>query len=231
MIKVNLPAPIPPDSLTAVSDVLKARMTTASVDAQISGSDGQFTIDFSGALSDDFVTQLLVTNSVQFKEPQLKDTQIKCQDTSGNEFDIDATALQQAGDLPVCAGSEGQRGQVEWQPAIARVNGVDTQLSGSMITSDHVLVRTDDKGAQVLDAQFNGDGTTILQEVSGQFVNYPLGVFLDDTLLMAPLIKHQITTGLITLAGATPEGMQELYAILKGGVLPAPVSLVSIQLS
>ena len=55
-------------------------------------------------------------------------------------------------------------------------------------------------------------------------------VFLGDTLLMAPLVKRPITNGLITLAGASPDGMQELYAILKGGALPAPISLVSIEL-
>jgi hypothetical protein len=231
LVQVNLQAPIPPDTLTSVSKVLKGRLAAAKVDAQINSvSDKQLTIDFAGALSENFVTQLLVTDGVQFKKPQLNNTQIKCKDTSGNEFDIDITGLQQAGDLPVCAGSGGQQGQIEWQQAAGKLGGVDTQLSGGMIATDHVLVKTDDKGAEVLDAQFNSDGTTVVQEVSTELVNYPLGVFLGDTLLMAPLVKRPITNGLITLAGASPDGMQELYAILKGGELPTPVSLVSIEL-
>ena len=231
VIQVNLQAPIPPDLLILVSKVLQARFTAASVDAQISApSDKQFTIDFAGALSEDFVTQLLITHGVQFKVPQLNNTQIKCKDTSGNEFDIDVTRLQQAGDLPVCASNGGGQGQIEWQPATAKLGGVDTQLSGVMITPDHALTKTDANGAEVLDAQFNSDGTTILQEVSTALVNYPLGVFLDDTLLMAPLVKRPITNGQITLAGASPDGMKELYAILKSGGLPAAVSLVSIGL-
>jgi preprotein translocase subunit SecD len=231
VIELNLKAPIPPDTLTSLTKVLQARFAAASVDAQISSvGDKQLAIDFAGALSENLVTELVVTNGVQFKEPQLNGTQIKCMDTSGKEFDIDLTGLQQAGDLPVCAAGGGRYGQIEWQPATAKLGGIDTQLSGSMIATDHVLVKTPGTGAEALDAQFNSDGTTVLQEVSAALVNYPLGVFLDDTLLMAPLIKRPITTGLITLAGASPDGMQELYAILKGGVLPAPVSLVSIGL-
>jgi preprotein translocase subunit SecD len=231
VIQVNLQAPIPPDTLTSVSKVLQARFAAASVDAKISSaSDKQFTIDFAGALSENFVTELLITNGVQFKKPQLNDTQIKCKDTSGNEFAIDISGLRQAGDLPVCADNGGRQGQIEWQPATGKVGGLDTQLSGGMITADHVLTKTDANGAEVLNAQFNSAGTSVLQEVSTAIVNYPLGVFLDDTLLMAPLVKRPITNGQITLAGASPDGMQELYAILKGGELPAPVSLVSIGL-
>lgn len=230
VIQLNLQAPIPSDALASLARVLTARFTAASVDARISSpGDTQLAIDFAGALTEDIVTQLLTTNGVQFKRPQLNDTQIKCKDTSGNEFDIDLTGVKQAGDLPVCVGSGGQRGQIEWLPATANLGGADTQLSGAMITTD-VLAKADSTGTQALDAQFNSDGTTILQEVSTSLVNYPLGVFLDDTLLMAPLIKRPITTGRITLAGASPEGMTELYAILKGGQLPAPVSIVSIEL-
>ena len=231
VIQLNLQAPIPSDALASLSRVLQARFAAASVDAQISSpSDTQLAIDFAGALSEDIVTELLVTNGVQFKKPQLSDTQIKCKDTSGNEFDIDLTGLRQAGDLPVCLSDGGRQGQIEWLQATANLGGTDTQLSGAMITPDHVLVKTDSAGAESLDAQFNGDGTTVLQEVSTALVNYPLGVFLDNTLLMAPLIKRPITTGRITLAGASPDGMKELYAILKGGELPAPVSIVSIEL-
>jgi preprotein translocase subunit SecD len=133
--------------------------------------------------------------------------------------------------LALVASNSGRSlGQIEWQPAAGKLAGLDTPLSGGMITTDHVLVRTDDKGADVLDAQFTGDGATVLQQVSAELVNYPLGIFLGDTLLMAPLVKRPITDGLITLSGASPEGMQELYAILKGGELPVPVSLVSIEL-
>jgi preprotein translocase subunit SecD len=232
VIQLNLQPPIPSGALASVARVLEARFTTAGVDARVtSPSDTQLAFDFAGALSQDIVTQLLTTNGVQFKKPQLNDTQIKCIDTSGNEFEIDLTGVKQAGDLPVCLSNGGQQGQIEWLPATASLNGTDTQLSSAMITTDHVSLKTDTNGTKALDAQFNSDGTTILQEVSTSLVNYPLGVFLDDTLLMAPLIKRPITTGLITLAGASPDGVTELYAILKGGPLPAPVSIVSIALN
>ncbi len=231
VIQLNLQAPIPSGALASLTSVLQARFAAASVDAQISRpSDTQLAIDFAGALSEDIVTALLITNGVQFKKPQLNDTQIKCKDTSGNEFDIDLSGVKQAGDLPVCLSNDGRQGQIEWLPATANLGGTDTQLSSAMITTDHVFVKTDSTGTKALDAQFNSDGTTILQEVSTSLVNYPLGVFLDDTLLMAPLIKRPITTGLITLAGVSPDVMTELYAILKGGQLPAPVSIVSIEL-
>lgn len=228
VVHMDLAPPVPSDVSTAVQNVLKNRLTAADITSTITlASAEQFSIDFDGQHSVNFITDLLVTPGVRFKEPVLDGTAIKCKDTSGNEFSIEPELLQLSGNLPLCVSADNRNGEVEWQPATGPINGVDRELTGALITG--VAQSTSDGGAPVINAGFSDEGKTILQEVTKDLVGYPLGVFLGDSLLMAPKIQREIQNGRIVLAGASLDVMQELNAVIKGGELPITISLVSIE--
>ncbi|MEO8456452.1 MAG: hypothetical protein ABI559_01445 [Chloroflexota bacterium] len=233
VIQVAVTPPIPDNVMTNLQAVLKARLDDAGLTSTITlASDNQIRIDFEGPRSINVVTELVSTPGVRFKVPVKDGTLIKCKDTSGGEFSVDpaiVTQFQQVGNLPVCVATDGRRGEVEWAPAAASLNSVQTELIGDMIPKTHVAIVADSNGNQILNADFDANGTVLLQQITADLVGYPLGVFLGDSLQLAALIQRQITNGRITLAGASLEGMEELGSILKGGELSAPVTLVSIE--
>lgn len=225
-----LAAPVPLDISTAVQTALKGRLDSAGVTSTIAlASEGQIRIDFDGPRSVNFITDLVVTPGVRFKKPVLDGTTIKCKDTSGSEFSIDPELLQLSGNLPLCVSADSRRGEIEWEPAVSQVDGVVKELSGAMLIQTKVALPTNEAGDPVLNADFNDEGKAVLQAVTKDLVGYPLGVFLGDSLLMAPKIVREIQNGRVTLAGASLEVMEELRAVIIGGEFPATVNLVSIE--
>jgi hypothetical protein len=231
IVQIDLPTPVPLDISSRVQIVLKDRLDSAGVTSTITpASDGQFSIDFDSSRSINFITDLVTTPGVRFKKPVLDGARIVCQDTSGNDFSIAPEDLQLSGNLPVCFSGESNReGEVQWQPAVAQVDGVDKELSGAMLIKEQVDLPTNEAGNPVLNADFNEEGKAVLQAVTKDLVGYPLGVFLGDSLLMAPQIQREIKNGRVTLAGASLDVMEQLRAVIKGGELPATVNLVSIE--
>jgi preprotein translocase subunit SecD len=223
-------SPVASDISTAVQTVLKNRLDSAGVQSTIAAAGAaQLRIDFDGPHSVNFITDLVVTPGIRFKKPILDGTAIKCKDTSGGEFSIEPELLQLSGNLPLCVSADNRRGEVEWQPAVAQVAGAEKELTGAMLIQTQVALPTNENGEPMLNADFNDEGKVVLQAVTKDLVGYPLGVFLGDSLLLAGKIQREIQNGRITLAGASLDVMEELRAVIRGGELPADVTLVSIE--
>jgi preprotein translocase subunit SecD len=224
IVQIALDPPVAAETVTNTQNVIKARLDAAGLTSTLTpASEAQIAIDFQGPRSINFVSELVSTLGVRFKEPVLEGAEIKCVDTSGEEFLISTSQLQPQEDsnLPVCVDIGQHRGEIVWQDAVEN-------LTGEQVLRDTVVVREQD-GETTLLADFNDEGKAALQEVTADLIGFPLGVFLGDSLKMTPLIQREIDNGRVTLQGATLEGFEQLDAVMSGGELPAPVNLVSIE--
>ncbi len=77
---------------------------------------------------------------------------------------------------------------------------------------------------------FNGEGADLFEKITKENVGRQLAIFLDGTLIEAPVIQQEISGGKAVISGnMTPESAKMLARNLSFGALPVPISLVSTQ--
>ncbi len=78
--------------------------------------------------------------------------------------------------------------------------------------------------------QFNSQGSQIFAQVTSQNVGKIFGMFLDGTLLEAPVIQEAIPNGQAVISGnMTAQQAKDLADNLNEGALPVPIALISTQ--
>lgn len=85
------------------------------------------------------------------------------------------------------------------------------------------------KRSWVISFQFKGDGAKQLAKITTENVNKQMAVYLDETMLMDPVIQDPIPdgSGIITLGGTPKEEVERYALLMKSGALP--ISLRVIQ--
>jgi preprotein translocase subunit SecD len=85
------------------------------------------------------------------------------------------------------------------------------------------------KRSWVISFQFKGDGAKQLAKITTENVNKQMAVYLDETMLMDPVIQDPIPdgSGIITLGGTPKEEVERYALLMKSGALP--ISLQVIQ--
>ncbi len=218
-----------------LEQIIQARLGDAGLQSNISQTgDSELTIDFTGTRSADFVKQVIEAQTLNFRQPIIHaDGEIMCKTSDGNEFTALATNVFVPADntgtrFDRCTATDGQTGTVEWDPAQADVNGATKTLTQAMI--DPATVEIESKQAQgtVLLLPFTPEGTGLFAALTGRLVNYPLGIFLGDTLLIAPTVVGKITNSSAVISGPSDDELAAAKAVLKGGELPVPVTVTSI---
>ncbi len=77
---------------------------------------------------------------------------------------------------------------------------------------------------------FNTEGAQRFKDITTKNVGTALGIFLDNTLISAPVIQEAIPNGEANITGTfTPDAARELVRNLNFGALPVPIELVSSQ--
>jgi protein-export SecD/SecF family membrane protein len=106
---------------------------------------------------------------------------------------------------------------------------VQTNLTGQYITGAQLTFDPTTNAPQVT-ITFDTDGTQIFSEMTAANVGKPLAIFLDGTLIEAPVVQQQITGGSAVISGGfTVASAQQLVQRFNAGALPAPITLVSQQ--
>jgi preprotein translocase subunit SecD len=78
--------------------------------------------------------------------------------------------------------------------------------------------------------QFNAAGTAIFSQVTSKNVGQIFGIFLDGTLLEAPVIQEAIPNGQAVISGNfTADSAKDLADNLNEGALPVPITLISTE--
>jgi Preprotein translocase subunit SecD len=238
VVQADLSSAVSPQTtIEKLEQVIQDRLGDAGVHSNISQtSDAELTIDFTGARSTDFVKQVTEAQNLNFRQPIIQaDGQILCKATGGNEFSVPATSVKQIVDdagrkFVSCTASDGTfSAAVEWEPAQADVNGETKTLAQSMIDASKAEITSTPQQGTVLLLTFTPEGTSLFTALTGRLAHYPLGMFLRDALLSAPTVFAQITTPQTEISGASDDELAAAKAVLKGGELPVPVSVTSIE--
>jgi preprotein translocase subunit SecD len=118
-------------------------------------------------------------------------------------------------------------GAVAWMIASAPGDdGVEKGLSGQYFVSAEVGFEPNSNRPLIL-VEFNGEGGRMLAVITQRLINKPLGIFLDDELLTAPIVREPITGGRSQITGQfTITQARGLVIQLNSGALPVVVQLV-----
>lgn len=103
----------------------------------------------------------------------------------------------------------------------------DLKLNGS-----HVKLATptlnQQNGEPVVSIAFNSEGTEIFAQATKDLLKKRIAIFLDDYLLMAPVVNDVIPNGQAIISGGfTTDSIKTLSAQLNAGALPMPLNLIS----
>jgi hypothetical protein len=225
----------PQTTIGVLEQIIQDRLSDAGIQSNISQTgDAGLTIDFTGTRSADFVKQVIEAQNLNFRQPIIQATgDIMCKASDGVEFTVPAVSTHETVDdsgtkSDACTATDGQIGFVEWEPAQADVNGSTKTMTQAMIDSSTVEIRSTPQQGTVLLLPFTPEGSSLFAAITGRLRNYPLGIFLGDTLLNAPTVFQQISNGEAELSGQTDDELAVVKAVLKGGALPVPVSVTSI---
>jgi len=76
--------------------------------------------------------------------------------------------------------------------------------------------------------EFDSEGAKLFAEATKANLNKPLAIFLDQTLLSAPIVQDEITDGRAVINGEfTLDEAKNLAIQLNAGALPVPIALIS----
>src|SRR3989344_5589228 len=78
--------------------------------------------------------------------------------------------------------------------------------------------------------KFDSEGTKIFADITKNNIGSPMAIFLDGTVISAPIIQDSIPDGTAVVSGNfTPESAKELARNLNYGALPVSIELIQTQ--
>lgn len=106
---------------------------------------------------------------------------------------------------------------------------VPTELNGRYVTGAR-LAFEDVSLKPYVGISFNSEGAGLFEEITGRNVGKILGIFLDNTLIEAPVVETKISGGEARITGNfTVESARRLTERFNAGALPAPITLINQQ--
>jgi len=144
--------------------------------------------------------------------------------------DIDK-AVEQIGKTPTL---EFKLAGTDIKDGTATVKYEDTSITGRLIESAQLSFQGGGGGVgpsePVVIVNFNKEGASLFEELTGEHVGEPLGIFLDGELINAPTINERIAGGQAVVSGGfTVEEAKSLARDLNFGALPLPITLSTSQ--
>ena len=154
-------------------------------------------------------------NSCRISLWNSEDIKIASVDTSSNTITL-ATAVSNSHD----PGTD----ILQWVPATGTVEGEQKQLTGEYFTSDsRVQIDQQSNRPLVSFTMKNDEGIALLAEITGNLINQPLGIFLDNEYISAPTVQNKLEFGTGVITGLTLAEAKRLAIQLNQGALPLPL--------
>jgi len=102
-----------------------------------------------------------------------------------------------------------------------------TKLTGQYLEKAEVAFDQTTFEAEVL-LQFNNEGKDIFNELTSLNIGKQLAIYIDDSLISAPVVREAIPNGKARITGKfTTEEAKSLARNLNAGALPVPIELIS----
>ncbi|MCL0057027.1 protein translocase subunit SecD [Dehalococcoidia bacterium] len=104
------------------------------------------------------------------------------------------------------------------------VNGEEKVLElTSKYFEGELFVAPDRIGLPEIHFQWNEEGATLFEQITTHLLDRPLGIFLDDELISAPIVRSILTESGV-ISGMDPEEAASLAALLNAGRMPVPLT-------
>lgn len=121
-------------------------------------------------------------------------------------------------------------GNPEWKLAMAiDSSGKEVQLTGQYLQKNSQVLLNQFTNQPEVSFEFNNEGAYLFAQITGRLIGKELGVFRDDKLLIAPIVKVILDSGKGVITGVSLDEARNLAIMLNSGALPVPVELVSID--
>ena len=105
-------------------------------------------------------------------------------------------------------------------------NYTKTKLTGALLSKASIEFNQQTGDPQVL-LRFNPEGKKLFAEITKKNIKKPLAIFLDESILTAPIVQDEITDGVAVISGKFAiEDAKRLANALNAGALPAPARLL-----
>ena len=109
-----------------------------------------------------------------------------------------------------------------WMPATGTIEGEEKELTGRYLLPNSYVDVAPQTGEPVVDFEFESEGASLFSQITGRLIGQPLGIFLDNEIISAPIVQAQISNRGI-IEGLTYDEARLLSSQLNGGALPLPL--------
>ncbi len=104
-----------------------------------------------------------------------------------------------------------------------------TVMTGSGLQAAAAQLSTQPGGGWSIKFDLNQDGATLFGPFTRDHIGKPLAIVLDGTVLSAPVIQAELTTGGVITGNFTEQEAKTLALQLRSGALPIPLSVESTE--
>ncbi len=117
----------------------------------------------------------------------------------------------------------------QWTPATAPgSDGATKPLTGAYFKSNAAALVNQQTGRPEVSFELTDEGAVLFEKITQRLIQKPLGIFLDDQLISAPIVQAVLRDrGVIT--GLTLQEAQTLAIQINAGALPVPVRIIKEQ--
>ena len=148
--------------------------------------------------------------------------------TARLDFREQVPAATPSGEIPGVSGpTQSPTTTMDWVIAKARgADGLDHELTGQYFKRAEVGFEPN-SNRPMIHFEFNEEGARMFGELTQRLVQKPLGIFLDNQLLTAPIVQEPITQGQGVIRGQFAlQEAKDLVIQLNAGALPVPVRII-----
>lgn len=202
-------------AMASVRDVIERRVNSFGVSEPLvqtstSGGEHRLIVELAGITDINTAIQLIgQTPLLEFREPD---------PTKSAPSTVDTSTLDTADSAAIA------KIQQE-QDAYFKTTG----LTGAMLSRAQVDFDQTTGQPQVA-IKFNAEGTKLFADITKRNINKPIAIYLDGTVISAPVVNTAISTGDAVISGNfTLDEAKNLVERLNAGALPVPISLLSQQ--
>jgi len=185
--------------------------------ASVSAGDTTITVDD--------ITGLTANSSIRISTAsEGSDYVIESVDTINNVITIkNIVPMETGASMDYSAGAS----VTQWIPATSDISGVSKQLTGEyLVPQSRAIQRPKQSGIGmeiVVLFKVEGDGVELLQEITTELLDKPLGIFLDNNIVKAPPVGSIIPSGEGKIRGLERDEALILAIQLNQGALPIPL--------
>ncbi len=115
-----------------------------------------------------------------------------------------------------------------WIPATGVIDYEEIALTGAYLLPN-CYVDIDQIGQPVVVFEWDPTGAELFSQITTRLVGQPLGIFLDNGLISAPVVEEPIMGGSGIITGLSGGEAETLVIQLNSGALPVPLSVIQEQ--